>query len=363
MGPSPTSVPAGQAHRLFGTRSAYTGWTTAVSHPTHPAVRQREDTGSSSPYTTTAASTALPSVSTTSVAASTSSVSSSQTDGVAYHKFYRQTQLAFSEVSDQTEYGSWYYLTANTSGLSHESGADIDVRARFINNGSLANTEDTNYRAINDSFPVFGFALDLGSVGNQSVSSLFAISLNQEYAIQFEGASGNVSLPSLWTSYFTNDADAISWFYDDYATASSLSTTFDNQIASDSSAAGGNSYTTITSLATRQAFGATQLVGTPNTTYLFLKEISSDGNIQTVDVIFPFHPILIHTNPTLLKLLLEPLFINQEAGYWPFAFSIHDLGTHYPNATGHNDGNAEQQPLEECGNMRMYGIRYRWNRY
>ena len=28
--------------------------------------------------------------------------------GIAYHKVYRQTQLAFSEVGDQTEYGYWY---------------------------------------------------------------------------------------------------------------------------------------------------------------------------------------------------------------------------------------------------------------
>jgi len=37
--------------------------------------------------------------------------------------------------------------------------------------------------------------------------------------------------------------------------------------------------------------------------------------------------------------MLDPLFINQEAGYWPYMFSIHDLGSSFPNATGHNDGN------------------------
>jgi hypothetical protein len=51
-------------------------------------------------------------------------------------------------------------------------------------------------------------------------------------------------------------------------------------------------------------------------------------------------------SPQWLGLLLEPLFINQEAGNWPYAFSIHDLGNHYPNATGHNDGMDEMQPLE-----------------
>ena len=172
--------------------------------------------------------------------------------------------------------------------------------------------------------------------------------------LQFEGANGNETIPSLWTDYFATDLDADVFFYNDYSTVSGLATDFDNQVNSDSTAAGGTNYTAITSLAARQAFGALQLTGNTSNIYLFLKEISSDGNIQTVDVIFPFHLIAIYTNPTLLRFMLEPLFINQEAGYWPFAFSIHDLGSYYPNATGHNDGNAEQQPLEECGNMSTF---------
>jgi hypothetical protein len=137
-----------------------------------------------------------------------------------------------------------------------------------------------------------------------------------------------------------------------------MSTTFDNKITTDSVAAAGSNYNTITSLAARQAFGATQLCGTPTKPYLFLKEISSDGNVQTVDVIFPFHPVLVYTNPTLLKLLLDPLFENQEAGQYPHQYSMHDLGSHYPNATGHPLGNDEQMPLEECGNMLIMTLAY-----
>ena len=48
--------------------------------------------------------------------------------------------------------------------------------------------------------------------------------------------------------------------------------------------------------------------------------------------------------------MLDPLFINQEAGYWPYKFAIHDLGA-FPNATGYNNKEVgvEQQPLEESG--------------
>ena len=76
-----------------------------------------------------------------------------------------------------------------------------------------------------------------------------------------------------------------------------------------------------------------------------MKEISSNGNTQTVDVIFPFHPIAIYANPKLLRYMLEPLFINQGANHWPYEFSIHDLGFTFPNATGHANGVDEMQPL------------------
>jgi hypothetical protein len=150
----------------------------------------------------------------------------------------------------------------------------------------------------------------------------------------------------------------LSFFHQDYGTSSQLAATFDNKVAVNSIAAAGQDYLTITSLTVRQAFGATQLVGTTTTPQLVLKEISSDGNVQTVDVIFPFHPILLYTNPTLLKLLLDPLFENQESGQYPNKYAMHDLGSHYPNGTGHPAGNDEKQPLEECGNMLIMTLAY-----
>ncbi|KAK4555056.1 hypothetical protein LTR86_007822 [Recurvomyces mirabilis] len=278
--------------------------------------------------------------------------------GIAYHEVYRQQQLNFSETNQQADWGQWYYATANVAGLTHQSGSDVNVRNQFLNNGVLANTEDTNYRAISDAYPVFGYAISLGQIGTSTVSTLFQLSLHQHDCIQFEGASGNQSLPCMWTSYFDTNTAAVDFFYNDYAKGSSLASIFDDKVKSDSVAAGGDDYSALTALAARQAFGALEFTNTPDAPYVFLKEISSDGNIQTVDVIFPFHPMAIYLNPSMLKYMLDPLFINQEAGFWPYAFSIHDLGTSFPNATGHNDGNAEQQPLEECGNMIIMTLAY-----
>ena len=132
----------------------------------------------------------------------------------------------------------------------------------------------------------------------------------------------------------------------------------DNKIASDSKAAAGDNYHILTSLAARQVFGSVQLVGTKDTPYVFMKEISSNGNTQTIDVIYPASPIWFYLNPEYIKMLLDPHFENQESGHYPNKWAIHDLGTHYPNATGHADGNDEHMPIEECGNNIIMVLAY-----
>lgn len=280
------------------------------------------------------------------------------TGGVSYHRFHRQVQLAWSEINDQTEFGNWYYATNTSGDLTYQSGADTVVRGSFTDDGALDNTADSNYRAINNAWPVFGFAVNLGSVDATSKSALFSIGLAQQEPVQFNGANGYNPVPSLWTSYFSDELEALEYFHGDFDNAVSASTDLDNKIAADSIAAAGQDYLTITSLTARQAFAGTQLAGTQEKPYLFMKEISSNGNMQTVDVFFPMHPILLYTNPTLLKLIMDPHYEYQESGQYPKTSAIHDLGAHYPNATGHNDGNDEAMPLEECGNMLIMTLAY-----
>lgn len=242
--------------------------------------------------------------------------------------------------------------------MTYQSGADDDVRGAFASDGQLKNLNDTNYRAINNAWPVFGYGVNLGAVKASTISTLFSLGLCQDEAIQFLGADGLIVLPSLWKSYFADDLEALAFFHEEYSEYSQVSTTLDDQIREDSIAAAGQDYATLTTLATRQAFAATQLVGTEDKHYLFLKEISSNGNTQTIDVIYPASPIFYYTNPELVRLLLDPHFENQESGHYPNKWAIHDLGTHYPNATGHADGNDEHMPLEECGNNIIMVLAY-----
>ncbi|KAK6217602.1 hypothetical protein LQW54_003324 [Pestalotiopsis sp. IQ-011] len=281
----------------------------------------------------------------------------SSADGVRYHTFQRQDQEEFAEVRNQASWGTWYWSTADVDGITSQSGIDVDVRGQFNTNGVLTNAKDTNFRAVNDNWPVFAFSKDLGSVSG-SVSTVYSLGLTQDNAISFLGEGSSLtSVPSLWKSYFSTDLDAMTFFYNDYSESSSLATDLDNQVASDSLAAAGQNYLTITSLSVRQAFGALQFTNTDSNPLIFLKEISSNSDIETVDVIYPTIPVLIYTNPKLLAYVLDPLFINQENGHYPNTNAIHDLGT-FPIAKGYPDGSDEPMPLEECGNMIIMALAY-----
>ena len=129
------------------------------------------------------------------------------------------------------------------------------------------------------------------------------------------------------------------------------------------------SYYAIVALSARQVMGAYVLAipptgGCSNSSsnasepLMFQKEISSDGNVNTVDVMYPAMPFFLYANPELLKYNLEPLFQNQEGGFYPNGYSMHDIGSHFPNATGHVEGNDEYMPVEESGNMILMTYAY-----
>lgn len=129
-------------------------------------------------------------------------------------------------------------------------------------------------------------------------------------------------------------------------------------------------YYSIVALSARQIMGAYTLAIPPSSgassnlssnatdPLMFQKEISSNGNTNTVDVMFPAMPFFLYANPDLLRYNMEPLYQNQEGGFYPNEYSMHDLGSHYPNATGHVEGNDEYMPVEESGNMILMSYAY-----
>jgi hypothetical protein len=159
----------------------------------------------------------------------------------------------------------------------------------------------------------------------------------------------------------TSFTDVASRALDNYTTIRGMVSTFDAELMSLMSTRISPHYAKIGALAFRQTFAAIEFThsATFNESWAFLKEISSDGDINTMDVIFPASPLLFYAAPEVVKMLLLPVLhyaVNQTWEPYTYPFSPHQLGT-YPVA---NITTAEQEvmPAENTGNMYLMLLAY-----
>lgn len=139
----------------------------------------------------------------------------------------------------------------------------------------------------------------------------------------------------------------------------STETSVNTNLVAALSKVGGVEYAQIGALAYRQTLAATKLVRNNQTGSIgdgemwnFLKEISTNGDMQTMDVVYPASPMLLYSNPALLRLLLIPVLNFANNGtHTPFTnpFSPHQIGT-YPIADA-TTASQEPMPMENTGNM------------
>jgi Domain of unknown function (DUF5127)/Domain of unknown function (DUF4965)/Domain of unknown function (DUF1793) len=260
-----------------------------------------------------------------------------------------------SEQDQLARWGTVIWAVTQTAGLTFQSGPDAAVRQRFVRQGQLANGNDTRYRAIGHDRPVFAFSADLGHVSAAPVTVPLFIGQVRTPAISYLGRG----LPSLWTAYFPGWQEMLSFFSADLAAARGRADQLDSRITADATAVGGQAYAGLCAISLRQAYGGTELVlGPHGKPWAFLKEISSDGNVSTVDVLYPASPAWLYADPAYLGYLLEPLLSYAGAGGWPKRYAEHDLGSAYPDAAGHNDGVEEDMPVEESANMLIMAAAY-----
>ncbi|BDI30018.1 hypothetical protein CCAX7_20690 [Capsulimonas corticalis] len=259
-----------------------------------------------------------------------------------------KAQTLLTPPGDDTRIDWGYaYAAANSAQSKSAIGGDAALTASFVKSGALTATDDSRMpRPTTDDQPVLAFTFDLGKVGKTAVSRHISVAYDEIYTVKFFGEN----LRPYWRRNGATPSTMLQAAEKDYADVQTRCASFDTELMADLTKVGGAKYAQITALAYRQCFAANGLAADKNGKPLFFtKENTSNGDIATVDVIFPMEPIWIMLSPTLAKASLAPVLAYGASDHWKFPNSPHDLGT-YPVARGTDDG-GEQMPVEESGNI------------
>ena len=244
---------------------------------------------------------------------------------------------------------NWGYAYAAASAKQAQAaiGADAALVNAFLKDGRLPAADDTRMpRATSDDQPVMAFAFDLGSVGAKAVSRQVIVAYDEIYAIKYFGKK----LQPYWRRQGATAATMLEKAAKDYPRFAAQCVEFDTQLMADARKVGGENYAWLCALAYRECLAACGLAADAHQQPLFFtKENTSNGDIATVDVIFPMAPQFILLSPTLAKASIVPILSYAASWHWKFPNAPHDLGT-YPIARGTDDG-GEGMPVEESGNM------------
>lgn len=221
--------------------------------------------------------------------------------------------VVYTQHRDQALWGQVVFASrpSSSSVLTSQSGSAALVRGQFVSSGALSGASPP-YAAKD----VVGLAHDLGSVSTgQSVT--FAIGYTREAAVNYLGHART----GYYRATYPDPVSAVGHFLDDHAAAAAESRSIDSTLENRAMRAAGANYSDIVALSTRQAWGSID-VTIPNDTLdtndilVFMKEISSDGNVNTIDVIYPAFPIFYVMNPDYIRLLLEPVMRYLATGRW-----------------------------------------------
>ncbi|KAI9741002.1 MAG: hypothetical protein M1834_002713 [Cirrosporium novae-zelandiae] len=273
----------------------------------------------------------------------------------SYYEVAPRNKRFWEEGDEMSLWGQAVYGTRPYDGseVTSQVGSGSMVRDQFAKYGELKGT----HADWDDGNSVLGFSHNLGNIKDQK-SVTFAVGHERNYSINYLGEPQT----GYYRATYPDVPSSLAHFLDDYDDAYTEAVEFDNAVDTKASQISEH-YSNIVTLSVRQSFGSMEFTIPENThntkdAMAFMKEISSDGNVNTLDVIFPTFPIFYVTNPDIIRLLLEPVLRYLKLGKWPHEWAIHDIGFNYPKAFGHDLGHAEQMPLEESGNIILLAYAY-----
>ena len=251
----------------------------------------------------------------------------------------------------KNEWGHVYFATNSDKVQTAVQAYTDAARAAFAANQPLPPTDTRKPRAAEREWPGSIFVLDYGTVTATAVSDYFVFAWDDVYTMFY---FHELHQPLWRHTYKGSVAAMLAAAFSDYGDIRSMCEQFDSTELAALTAAGGQEYATYTALAHRQATGATVTVWNEErkAVWAYMKEISSDGDVSTVDVIYPAAPFFVLYAPELLKQTLLPVLAygqNETDIQYALPWAPHHLGT-WPvsDITGPEQ---EQMPMEESANL------------
>jgi len=265
-------------------------------------------------------------------------------------KMGTQSQTYFEPRGDGVGINWGYsYVAVDSNDAQATIASDTSCRRMFNSQGKIPSDVDSRQpRNADDEWPVNAVSWSF-EAGSTPVVKYLTFAYDDVFSMKWF----DTPLAALWKRQYTieqllTNANLQRTNY------TSTSRRLDKQVLVQTYKAGGSQYATIASLAWRQTFGAHKLVWNEKkkTPWYFLKEISSNGDFSTVDVLFPAIPLILWSNPALAELILLPhlSYANDEAPIkYGLRWAPHQLGV-YPIADATPQAQ-EQMPVEETGDL------------
>ncbi|KAK8791797.1 hypothetical protein WA158_005174 [Blastocystis sp. Blastoise] len=265
-------------------------------------------------------------------------------------------QQPLRDRNDRISWGRLFIATESDESVQLATLPDVVIRNAFLNNTAYPEN-DFNYRNVNDNWPVISMTFNFGKVGSTVVSKYMIFAYDDIKSMNYFGTE----MIPLWRHYYEDmytllrkvaipqkeEIVKMCITYDEYLM---------NKIYKDID---NDEYVTVTALVYRQVTGGCKWVWNPveEKEWIFMKEISSDGDISTIDVIYPAYPIFHYLAPDVFQTMLLPLleYSNNEAPKYGvhieynLEWAPHHLGV-WPICDTKED-QQEHMPVEETGNM------------
>ncbi|KAJ3568844.1 hypothetical protein NP233_g5444 [Leucocoprinus birnbaumii] len=277
-----------------------------------------------------------------------------ETDSAVYHHATRREKNVMQDDNNFSDDSVVYYVTLKRSGSTWRTGSTAVCRSKFIENGTLDNNRDTDFRPVNSrGWPGFAHATDLGTISSISQPDpvVWAVGLVRSPLLRYTGPARDQV--GFYASKFQTDESMIMSFIEGFDGALNRSMAFDNTIASPAGTVS-SEYADILSIVTRQLFASLDITVSkpqagnidPSEVRIFMRDMGDSLRTNPVDVLYGAYPAFLFFNPTILRDLLKPLLEQQRDSQYPSP----DLGNTYPMIGG-NSSDDHTIAIENTGSM------------